>query len=145
MRILAIDPGEKRVGLAISDPTGTIARPLTVILHESRKKDADRIIGVAKEKDVGLIIIGQALDSEGNPGPAARKAMRLAEVIKSHTTLPVLLWDESESTLQAKQIKIELNEKKREYIDDLAAAVILQSYIETQRSTVFGNQNDHQP
>jgi putative transcription antitermination factor YqgF len=89
-RVLAVDPGEKNIGLALSDPTGTIASPLQVLKHVSRAVDAAAIAQIAVEHDSGKIIVGQALDSEGNPGPAARHAARLADAIRTQTDLPVL-------------------------------------------------------
>src|SRR4030042_516594 len=81
MRILAIDPGEKRIGVAICDPTGTIASPLTVIKHVSRLIDAAAIADLAIQNQAGMIIIGKSLDDDGFPTPASRRADRLAEAI----------------------------------------------------------------
>jgi putative Holliday junction resolvase len=136
-RILAVDPGDKRSGIAISDPTGTIANPFSVIQHVSRKVDALEIVKLATENEVVRIIIGWALDSEGYPGPQARKAQRLASVIREHTHIPVELWDESDSTRMARsaQVKISSKKKRRQKntIDSLAATIILQSYLDVQK------------
>ncbi len=132
-RILAVDPGEKRIGIAVSDPTGTIANPLGVVHHVSRLVDAAEIARLANEQGAALIVVGQALDDEGNTGPAARKAQRLAEAILSQTTLPVELWDESGSTAEARAARRLMGvkrEKRKGHADDLAAAVILQSYLD---------------
>jgi len=132
MRILAVDPGEKHLGLAVSDPTGTIARSLTTLKHVSRSIDAAVIAGLALENEVGLIIIGQALDGEGNVGLRARQALRLAEAIRLQTSLPVDMWDESGSTQTARQARFEIggNRRKRSgHLDDLAAVMILQDYL----------------
>ncbi len=134
MRILAVDPGEKRIGLAISDPTGTIANPLYVIKHVSRKTDAARILDICKEKNVKRIIIGQSLDEENQPTYQGRKAARLAAVLKTMTTIPVFLWDEYESTKTARQARIAMNSRRKKragHLDELAATVILQSYLDT--------------
>ncbi len=69
MKVLAVDPGEKRIGLAISDPTGTISRPLKVLTHEARAKDAQKIAEIAAEEAVGVIVIGLPLDANGEVGP----------------------------------------------------------------------------
>ncbi len=133
MRILAIDPGEKRIGLAISDPSGTIANPLGVISHISRLVDAAEIVRLANEQGAGLIVVGQAVDDEGEVGPAARKAQRLAEAIRSQTSLPVELWDESGSTAEALSVRRLMGlkpKKEKGHADDLAATVILQSYLD---------------
>ena len=79
MRVLAVDHGEKRIGLAISDPNGTIANPLTVVKHVSRALDAAQVATVASEQDAGLIIVGQSFDEDGQPNLAGRRAARFAE------------------------------------------------------------------
>jgi putative Holliday junction resolvase len=132
-RVLAVDPGEKRIGLAVSDPTGTIANPLRVINHVSRTLDAAQIAFAAAEQAARLIVVGQALDQEGLPGPRARGAMRLTEAIRLQTDIPVELWDESGSTQEAKAARISMgvNRRKRgRHLDELAATVILQSYLD---------------
>ena len=133
MRILAVDPGEKRLGIAISDPTATIANPLTVVKHISRPLDAATIAQLALEQQAGKIIVGQALDEDNNPTPEGRKAARLAEAIQQQTDLPVELWDESGSTQSARLARraMGVSRKKRSgHMDDLAATVILQSYLD---------------
>lgn len=136
MRILAIDPGEKNIGLAISDPTATIANPLTVLRHISRVIDAATIANIAAENDVERIVVGQALDIEGKPSFEGRRAARLAAAIRTQTTIPVELWDESNSTQSAHQARKAAGarqSKRRGHLDDLAATVILQSYLEAKR------------
>ncbi|MFC1878747.1 Holliday junction resolvase RuvX [Chloroflexota bacterium] len=132
---MAIDPGEKRIGVAISDPSGTIANPLTVLKHVSRPLDAAAIAQLAQENEAGRIIVGQALDMEGLPSPQGRRAARLAEAIRCQTDLPVELWDESGSTQAARQARIVLGSprrKRRGHLDDLAATYILQTYLDAQ-------------
>ena len=96
MKILAVDPGEKRIGIAVSDPTGIIANPLTIIEHISRPIDAAQIVHLAEEHGSGLIVIGQALDEDGKPSLQGRRAARLMAAIQSQSSIPVILWDESE-------------------------------------------------
>ena len=132
-RVLAVDPGEKRIGVAISDLTGTIANPLTVIKHISRTLDAARIALAAAEKQARLILVGQALDQEGLPGPRARSAIRLAEAIRIQKEIPVELWDESGSTQEARAARFFMGVRRRNrsgHLDELAATVILQSYLD---------------
>lgn len=133
MRILAVDPGEKRLGIAISDPTGTIASPLKVVKHIARSADAAAIIQLAEEHQAGLIVIGENLDVEGEPTPQSIMAARLAETIRAITSLPVEMWDESGSTQAAREARIAMGvrkKKRRGHMDDMAAAVILQSYLD---------------
>jgi len=133
MRILAVDHGEKRVGLALSDPTGTIASPLGVIKHASRLLDAAQVANLAHENDAGLIVVGQSFDEDGNPNLAGRRAAKFAEALKEQTSTPVILFDESFSTQDAKAAVIELGlsrNKRAGHQDSLAAVMILRSYIE---------------
>jgi putative Holliday junction resolvase len=133
MRILAVDPGEKRIGLAISDPSGMIANPLTVIQHVSRLVDAASIAQIAREQLVDRIIIGQALDMDNHPTPQSRRAARLAAAIRDQTECAIELWDESDSTQTARAARINLGvrrQKRSGHLDELAATVILQSYLD---------------
>ena len=137
-RVLAVDPGEKRMGIAISDPTGTIARPLQVLKHVSRAVDAAVIASLAAEQEAVRIIVGTALDDEGNPTPQARHAERLVESIRQQTTLPVELWDESGSTQAARGARIAMGVSRRKrsgHLDDVAATVILQTYLDAHERT----------
>ncbi len=137
MRALGVDHGEKRIGLAISDPTGTIAGPLSVIQHVSRSVDAAQVAALATEHGAELIVVGQSFDEAGRPNPAGRRAERFAEALKAQTTLPIVLWDESLSTLDARQFRIEMGASRKKrggHVDDAAAAVILQSYLDAQRA-----------
>ncbi len=137
MKILAVDHGEKRIGLALSDSTGTIANPLKVLEHVSRLVDTAQVAELASQNDVGLIVIGQSLDDEGHPNLAGRRAGRFAEALKTQTRIPVKLWDESFSTQDARAARIEMgsSRKKRSgHLDELAATMILQSYLESHRN-----------
>lgn len=138
MRILAVDHGEKRIGLAISDPSATIASPLTVLKHVSRVMDAAQVASLCYELDVSLIVIGQSLDEEGLPNLAGRRAAKFAESLKEQTQLPVVLWDESFSTQDARAARIELGvsrKKRAGHQDSFAAVMILRSYLEANRNS----------
>jgi putative Holliday junction resolvase len=134
MRILAVDPGEKRIGIAISDPTGTIASPLTVVKHVSRLVDAAIIAELARQHQVGLIVVGKSLGEEGAPTPQSRRSDRLAEAIRQQCETQLVMWDESFSTQMARQARIDMGvkrDKRRGHLDELAATVILQSYLDS--------------
>jgi putative Holliday junction resolvase len=133
MRILAIDPGEKRIGVAISDESGTIANPLKVILHTSRKEDAAAVLDVYNGLKAGLIVVGQALDEDGQVSHSGMRAKRLADEISAQQAVPVTFWDESFSTNDAREARLLMNVRRRKragHIDDIAAVVILQSYLD---------------
>ncbi|MFZ2097814.1 MAG: Holliday junction resolvase RuvX [Anaerolineales bacterium] len=134
MRILAVDPGEKRIGIAISDPTGTIASPLTVIKHASRTVDAATIADLANQHQAGLIVIGKSLDEDGLPTPQSRRSDRLAEAIHQQCEIQTVTWDESFSTRTARQARLDMGvrrNKRSGHLDELAATVILQSYLDS--------------
>ena len=138
MRILAVDHGEKRIGLAISDETATIASPVKVVEHISRAIDAAQVADIAMQNNVGLIVIGQSFDEDGNPNPAGRRAGRLADELKKQTNSPIEMWDESFSTQIARTARIELRvsrKKRAGHQDVFAAVVILQSYLESKRDS----------
>jgi putative holliday junction resolvase len=137
MRILAVDPGERKIGLAVSDPGGIVARPLTTLDHESRGADAARIVALAAEHGVELILVGLALEASGQTGPAARHAERLAESIRELTLLPVRLYDESLSTQIAHDAMLvsgRTRQDRHALIHAASAAAILQSYLDAHSS-----------
>ncbi len=127
-RVLAVDPGEVRLGIAVSDPGGSIARPLTVIRHTARARDAQAIADVAREQAAQAIVVGLALDSDGRAGPQARRALRLVEALRLVTDLPVETYDETGTTQAAAQVG-----SPRTPLDARAAAVLLQEYLDARK------------
>ena len=137
MKVLAVDHGEKRIGLAVSDPTGTITNPLTVIMHISRIIDAAQIAKIASEREAELIVVGQSFDIDGKPNLAGRRAARFAQALQEQTNLPVKLWDEAYSTQKARAARIQMGVSRKNragHLDELAATVILQSYLDAHPS-----------
>jgi len=134
-RILGVDPGDKRIGLSISDPTQTIASPLTVIEHQSRTEDAIRILSEALDNDAVLIIVGYPDENEYAPGFQGRKSIRLRDELRLRGDIPVKLWNEYGSTKEAQSARRKMGvsrQKRSGHLDDLAATVILQSYLDSQ-------------
>ena len=138
MRVLALDVGERRVGVAISDPTGALARPLQTLLCGSREEDFAAIAGLVAEHDVGLVVVGRPLSLDGTEGPQARRVARYAEALAAHLPVRVVSWDERYTTAEAKEILRQgRGEKGRRRahdkgkLDAVAAAVILQSYLDS--------------
>ena len=132
-RVLGIDPGEKRLGVALSDPTGTIANPLKVLKHISREEDAETIIKLAADHAAVTIVVGQAVNWDGEVSFQGRKAARLAGAIRAKTDIPVKLWNEYGSTQAARDARIAMGvsrEKRGGHLDELAATVILQNYLD---------------
>ncbi len=133
MRILAVDPGERFLGLAISDPTATIAGPLIVLRHQSREADAEAIARLAAKHQVERIVVGQATDAHGHPTTLqARRAANLAVALRKASGLPVVLWDETGSTQKALAAwkAMGLARRRQRRPDAVAATVILQSYLD---------------
>ncbi len=133
MRILAVDPGSKHIGLALSDPTGTIAAPLAVLDHVSRLVDAAAVAAAAASNQAGLIVIGRSYDDEGNPSFEGRRAGRFADVLKTQTSIPLVFWDEAFTTQEARSTRLQMGVSRRQrsgHLDSLAAAVLLQSYLD---------------
>ncbi len=134
-----MDHGEKRIGLALSDPSGSVASPLAVLEHVSRPLDAAQVAALAAQHQAGLIVIGQSFDEDGNPNPAGRRAARFAEALKTQTEIPVKLWDESFSTQDARAARLAVGasrKKRAGHLDAIAAQVILQSYLDAHRSSL---------
>ena len=132
-RIIAVDPGQKRIGLALSDPTMTIASPLCVLKHISLVVDAAQISQMAEDNHAILIVIGQALGPDGEETASSRHARKLADAIEAQKTIQVVLFDESGSTQMARQARVEMRvnrEKRSGHLDALAATVILQNYLD---------------
>ena len=130
---MGIDPGSKRIGIALTDPGGRFPKPFAILAHSSRKEDARRIAYLAKEKEVGGIIIGLSTDEDGRPSASGRSAERLAQEIRKFTDLPIHLWNEENTTNLAQEVMVELGvpKKKRQgHQDDMAAALLLRSYLE---------------
>jgi putative Holliday junction resolvase len=128
-----VDPGEKRIGVAISDPTMTIASPLGVIRHTSMKLDAAQIAQLAVDNHIQSIVVGLALGAEGESTPSSRHAEKFAEAIQTQTAIPVILWDESGSTRTARQARIDMGlsrARRSGHMDEMAAVVILQTYLD---------------
>ena len=134
MKTLAVDHGQKRIGLAISDETGTLARPLAVIKHISRIVNAATVAERAAAHDVAQIIVGVSYNEEGALNPAGQSAARFADALRLQTDLPVYLWDESMTTQDAQfaRLTMGVSRKKRSgHLDDVAAAVLLQNYLDS--------------
>ncbi len=131
---MAVDPGEKNIGLAISDETATLARPLQVIRHVSKIVDAALIATLAAENNVVRIVVGVVFGEDEEDIPQTRHARSLASAIEAQSQIPVILWNEFGTTNAATSLLIELGvgrHKRGGHQDGLAAAMILQNYLNT--------------
>ncbi len=128
-RILGIDLGERRIGIAISTPEGGLAVPLRILDAQDALSDARAIEEIARAEDVERIVLGHPLSMDGTIGPQARKVGEFAQKLRDVTGLPVELCDERLSTAQARRSAKQTG-KARKPLDDVAAAVILQGYLD---------------
>lgn len=132
-RILGIDPGEKRIGLALSDPLGITAQGLPTLQITSPSDAAQKIAGIAGQAEVSTIVVGLPLNMDGTEGDQARRAHRLGARLKDILHLPVLFRDERLTSRQADQVLLEgelSRERRKKEIDRIAAQLILQSYLD---------------
>jgi putative pre-16S rRNA nuclease len=134
-RKLGIDHGLKRIGLALSDPTGTLASPLpTLIAERQTEKTLDKLLAVIAEHDIDEIVLGLPYRLSGQIGLQADEVKHFADALSKRTSIPVTLWDERLTSLQADRAMREggLSRKKRaQRVDQLAAVLILQSYLDS--------------
>lgn len=138
-RILGLDFGEKRIGLAISDPLGATAQPLEVIDRQSLADDIDRVGEIAARRDTSKIVVGLPLNMDGSVGPQARRVRRFAARLRRELELDVMLWDERLSSAEAERALLHADERRSrrsEVRDAVAAAVVLQAYLDAQRRSV---------
>jgi putative Holliday junction resolvase len=135
MRILAIDYGSKRIGLALSDPTGTLARPLPFLPAKADAQLARELAELAKKEDAHLILLGLPRHMDGSIGEAAAQVQSFAALLGQATPVPVQLIDERLSTVQASRQLQEAGRNARQQrgkIDSEAASVLLQGYLDSQ-------------
>ena len=134
MRVLALDLGSKRIGVAVSDSTGTIASPLVVLQRSGRVSlDHERIKALVDEEEAALVIVGLPLSMNGSVGAAAKAAINEVRQLATVIGVPVETLDERRTTVTADQILIERGMKapeRRKVIDKVAAAVILQTWLD---------------
>ena len=133
MRILALDHGTRRIGVAVSDETRTIAQPLEYIPAEPFADFLERFKKILIEKEVEQILIGMPRNMDGTYGPAAQKVQAFVELLKADTTLPIKLWDERLTSSMANRVLIQggvRRDQRKEKVDKMAAAILLQSYLD---------------
>jgi putative Holliday junction resolvase len=133
MRVLAVDPGTRRVGLALSDPSATIATPLAAMAAAPEASLPSRLAQLARESEAERIVVGLPKELDGSRGPAAVAAERLAGLIRAESGLPVEMLDERMTTAGAERALIEAGltrEQRKRVIDSVAAAMLLQTYLD---------------
>ncbi len=136
-RILAIDYGRKRIGLALSDELGLTARPLATLVRANRRDDLGRLREICRQHGVARILVGHPLHMTGAAGEMADEAARFAARLKKDLGIVVELVDERLTTWEAGQLMAEMkssSRQKRTHTDDVAAAILLREYLDRQRT-----------
>lgn len=132
MKIMAVDYGQARTGLAVCDRTEFLASPVGVLHEKDYLQVVTKIAYAAKEYEVGAIVVGYPKNMDGSIGEKAKLCEDLATKLQAITSLPVTLWDERQTTMQAANYLNETNtrgKKRKAVIDEVAATIILESYL----------------
>ena len=136
MRIMAIDYGDQRTGIAVSDIMGMLAGETWVIKEWDAERLADTIAQAASERGVGTLVLGLPKNMDGTLGPRAEKSKALGEALKEKTGLSVVMWDERRTTVDAHRILSnsgKKTKKHKENVDAVAATLILEGYLNSAR------------
>ncbi len=138
MRALALDVGDRRIGVALSDPTGFIATPLTTIIRRSEAEDIAAVLALVADNEAGEIVVGMPLLLSGRAGPQAQRVSHLARVLARRAPVPVETIDERCSTVEAERRLREAGgrpTRDRAKVDAAAAAVVLQAHLDARRAS----------
>jgi putative Holliday junction resolvase len=134
---MGLDVGEKRIGVALSDPLGIIASALTVVERKTEEAALKQIIELVRENEVERIVVGLPRSLDGSLGKQAQSVQYFIESLKGCTQLPIVTWDERLSTVAAERALLEMGMKRykrKKRRDSLAASFILQNYLDRERS-----------
>lgn len=133
IRILSLDVGEKRIGLAVSDPLGITAQGLEVLTRKDRATDLARLLEVARQWRVQRVVVGLPRHMNGRLGQAAPEILALVETLKEALGVEVVTWEERLTTAEAERVLIQADvsrRRRRQVVDQLAAVLILQNYLD---------------
>lgn len=136
MKIMAVDYGDVRTGLAVCDRTEFLASPIGTIEERSAQVLAMKIAHMAKQYEVGEIVVGLPVNMNGSYGPRAEKCRSFADILNELTEVPVNMWDERSTTVTAHQILNQTNVRgkdRKAVVDTVAAVIILEGYLEYRR------------
>jgi putative Holliday junction resolvase len=134
-RLLGLDLGERRIGVALGDPTGFLASALEVLPSHGRARDVAAVREIAAREGVAAVVVGVPVNMDGSRGPQAEKSQRFGAALEA-AGLPVVYWDERLTTVEAQRYLRDggmSREKRRQTIDAAAAAILLQSYLDYRR------------
>jgi len=132
MRTVALDVGEKTVGIAVSDVLGIVASPRETLRRDGG--EMDRLVSLLEREEAGEVVVGLPISLNGTLGPSAKKVLEFVEQLRARVKIPVTTWDERLTTAEAEKVLIAADTrraKRRQVIDQVAAALILQNYLRT--------------
>jgi putative holliday junction resolvase len=135
-RVLGLDVGSKRIGIAVSDPLGITAQGLETLQRQNKRRDFEKLVQVVRDYEVAEIVVGFPLRMSGVEGIQAEKMHRFADELRERVGLPVHLWDERLTSAEANRLLRETDMsilRRRQVVDQMAAVLILQSWMERQR------------
>jgi putative holliday junction resolvase len=141
MRVVGLDLGSRRIGVAVSDGLGLTAQPYATVQRHGGRRDLDTIAEIVKSVGAERVVIGLPLDHEGQEAEAATRARAFGDRLALHLSLPVDLVDESFSTAEAEEVLLAADvsrERRRQVVDKIAAAVILQRWLDARRDASPG-------
>ena len=136
MRVMAIDYGDQRIGLAVSDPTGLLCGEAWTMQEWNMERASQRITEEAARREVGTLVLGLPKNMDGSEGPRAEKSRAFAALLEADSGLEVVLWDERRSSIEAHAILHAAGKKEkihRKTVDAVAASLILQGYLDKNR------------
>lgn len=139
MRILCLDYGSKRIGVAVCDELEITAQGVATIMRKNQKHDLDEIASVIRTYHVEKIVIGYPIMLDGTEGIQCKKINKFARLLEQKLRLPVIKWDETLTTKEAEDFLIQARvprEKRKRVVDKLAATLILQGYLDTRKRTL---------
>lgn len=145
VRIMGLDVGDKTIGVALSDPLGLTAQGKEVIKRTSQKKDIQYIKKLTETFSVDELVVGLPLNMDASQGPRAELILRFVDQLKKKLSLPVITYDERLSTVQANRCLISFDvsrSRRKQVIDKVAAAIILQAYLDRRREVIDHGHKD---
>ncbi|MDD3193262.1 MAG: Holliday junction resolvase RuvX [Oscillospiraceae bacterium] len=137
MKIMAVDYGDARTGLAACDRTEFLASPIGVIHEYNFDRTVDQVAYAVEEYQIGKVVVGHPVNMDGSTGERAQKCALFAEKLRGKVLVPVILWDERSTTVTAHQYLNETNtrgKKRKDVVDEVAASIILESYLAYRRN-----------
>lgn len=136
MRVLGLDVGDRRIGVAVSDPLGLTAQRLDNLERQGAQKDVEAVCALVEQYGVGTIVVGLPLTMQGEQGPQAKKVSAFSQALRGRVSVPIHMVDERLTTVQGERALIEMKtsrRKRKQMIDAVAAQLILQQFLDTQR------------